>query len=122
MPIHTVPTGFDGVPPDGPAIPVVDSPMSVRAAPRIPDAIDSAVSLLTAPCAPITPAGTRRSSVFEASLYVTTPRSKYAELPLTFVSLCAMSPPVHDSATAIVSFLSASMPPRTVSRSSSSVP
>ena len=48
---YTVPTGFCGVPPPGPAIPVVASPQSVPNMRRTPLAIARATSALTAPWA-----------------------------------------------------------------------
>lgn len=50
MAIQTVPTGFSGVPPPGPAIPVVATEKSVSSLSNTPAAIASAHSLLTAPC------------------------------------------------------------------------
>ena len=47
--IQTVPTGLSGVPPDGPAIPVVAMLKSVFIVSLTPFAIASAHSLLTAP-------------------------------------------------------------------------
>src|SRR5690625_7087695 len=49
-PIQTSPTGFSGVPPPGPAIPVVETPISLPNFFATPSAICNAVNLLTAPC------------------------------------------------------------------------
>ena len=43
IPTYIVPTGFSGVPPDGPAIPVVEIPISVPNASRTPRAISLAL-------------------------------------------------------------------------------
>src|SRR2546425_3481861 len=47
--MNTRPTGFSGVPPAGPAIPVTPSPTSAPALSRMPAAMASATSALTAP-------------------------------------------------------------------------
>ena len=49
-PNQTVPTGFSGVPPDGPAIPVTEIERSTPSRTRVPSAIARATSSLTAPC------------------------------------------------------------------------
>ena len=49
MAIHTKPTGFSSVPPDGPAIPVVDTQISNSKISLQPSAIAQATSWLTAP-------------------------------------------------------------------------
>jgi hypothetical protein len=54
------------------------------------------------PCCVITSSGTDRNSVFALLLYVTRPATKYSDAPLMFVILLDMSPPVQDSAAAIV--------------------
>ena len=47
----TVPTGLAGVPPSGPAMPVMPTPMSAPDAARMPSAMARATGSLTAPCA-----------------------------------------------------------------------
>ena len=61
-PTNTVPTGFAGVPPSGPAIPVMASAHAVPARSAAPRAIASAQGALTAPWTRRTSAGTPRSS------------------------------------------------------------
>lgn len=73
--IHTVPTGFSGVPPSGPAIPVVAKEKSLPVRFRTPVAIASAHSRLTAPWVSIIFAGTPNTPVFTELAYeVTEPR------------------------------------------------
>ncbi len=64
----TVPTGFSGEPPPGPAMPVTPMPMFVTARVRIPSAIARATCSLTAPCSAISVPETPASSVFERLL------------------------------------------------------
>src|SRR5213594_1805438 len=120
--MKTVPTGFVGVPPSGPAMPVMASPHGAPARVAIPRAIASAHGALTAPCVVRIDSGTPSSSSFARFEYTRTPRSKYAEEPGTLVSRWPRSPPVHDSATASVSLRSSSMRPTTSSRVSPSRP
>ena len=47
----TVPTGFSGEPPPGPAMPVTATATSAPARARMPSTIASATGSLTAPCA-----------------------------------------------------------------------
>ncbi|EHP39129.1 orotidine 5'-phosphate decarboxylase [Cupriavidus basilensis OR16] len=49
QPKHTMPTGFSGVPPVGPATPVIDSATWARLLSRAPSAMARATSSLTAP-------------------------------------------------------------------------
>ncbi len=63
---NTVPTGFWSVPPEGPAIPVVDTPMSVPLAFLTPSAMRTATSLLTAPCCLMTIFGHTQQLRFRA--------------------------------------------------------
>ena len=74
--MYTNPTGFSGVPPAGPAIPVADRPTSTSANRRAPSAIARAVPSLTAPYRSMVSSGTPRSSIFDPLLYVTRLRSK----------------------------------------------
>src|SRR5450759_1785018 len=67
------PTGFPGIAPDGPAIPVMATARSTPSRVRAPPAIARAACALTAPCCRITIAGTPRSSSLMASAYATTP-------------------------------------------------
>ncbi len=66
--IATVPTGFCGVPPPGPAIPVIPTPMLAPVRARIPSARATATGSLTAPCAAMSPGATSANSVFESLL------------------------------------------------------
>ena len=75
-----------GVPPSGPAIPVVDTPIDAPNARRAPAAISPAVSSLTAPCAASVSRRTPSSSCFALSAYATSAPRTYAELPGTLVS------------------------------------
>ena len=58
MPMCTRPTGFSGVPPPGPAIPVTPTPSVAPVRLRMPSASASATSELTAPFASISSGGT----------------------------------------------------------------
>lgn len=64
--IHTVPTGFSRVPPEGPAIPVTETPQWVPNTSRTPRAMATATSPLTAPLALMSCSGTPRRRVFDA--------------------------------------------------------
>jgi len=64
----TVPTGFSGLPPSGPAMPVTPTPTSTPARDRRPSAMASATGSLTAPCVAINSAGTPSSSVLASLL------------------------------------------------------
>ena len=61
---QTVPTGFSGLPPAGPAIPVMPNPMLAPVFLRIPRDISSAVGSLTAPCFSNVAGFTPRNLVF----------------------------------------------------------
>src|SRR5262249_43168917 len=63
---HTVPTGFSGVPPVGPATPVMDTATLALLRSSAPRAISLAVSSLTAPCAWRVSVRTPRSSSLAA--------------------------------------------------------
>jgi TrmH family RNA methyltransferase len=62
MPTYTRPTGFSGVPPVGPAMPVVETPTSTPRARRTPAAMAAATSALTAPWAMSISCGTPSTS------------------------------------------------------------
>ena len=100
---HTRPTGFSSLPPPGPAIPVIPTPTSAPSATRAPEASASATSDETAPNDAISPGSTPAKATFAAFEYTTSPPSITSEDPGSSVSRPASSPPVHDSATAIVS-------------------
>src|SRR6185503_2607573 len=74
-PTKTVPTGFSGDPPSGPAMPVMATPQAVPPMRQAPRAMASATGALTAPCARMRSAGTPRRSVLASFEYTTTPRS-----------------------------------------------
>src|SRR3954449_8040845 len=99
----TRPTGLPGVAPPGPAMPVMETARSTPAFSSAPIAIAVAVSLLTAPklssVVALTPSTARLASLE----YVTKPRSITSEAPGISVSAPATSPPVQDSAVAMVS-------------------
>jgi hypothetical protein len=63
--IATMPTGFSGVPPPGPATPVMPTARSLRAMRAIALAMASATGSLTAPCAAMSEGGTPSKSVFD---------------------------------------------------------
>jgi hypothetical protein len=62
--MNTRPTGFSGVPPSGPAMPVTATPTSTPAAFSAPAAIAAAVSSDTAPCRSRITGSTPSSSTF----------------------------------------------------------
>src|SRR6185312_2645384 len=64
----TVPTGFSGVPPPGPATPVIPTPQSLPRWVRTPPAIARATGSETAPCSAIISAGTPTSFVLSSLL------------------------------------------------------
>src|SRR5579862_5254129 len=68
-PIYTNPTGFSGVPPVGPAIPVVLIPKSAPAPLRTPSAISFATGSLTAPCSASVFSDTPSNRVFDSLEY-----------------------------------------------------
>ena len=100
--IQTSPTGLSGVPPPGPEIPEVAIPKSLPNRSRTPSAIARTDASDTAPSLSITAAGTPSIAIFASFEYETTPPKKYAEEPGTSVNRSAISPPVQDSAVAIV--------------------
>ncbi len=61
---QTVPTGLSGVPPPGPAIPVIATAVSAPKRCRAPAAIASATGSDTAPCASMSAASTPSSWIF----------------------------------------------------------
>ena len=69
----TVPTGLAGVPPSGPAMPVMPTPMSASAIARMPSAMARATGSLTAPWASSRAGGTRSTVVLTSLAYATTP-------------------------------------------------
>ena len=100
---QTNPTGLPSVPPPGPAMPVTPTPTSASSAARAPSASASATSSDTAPCARDQLADRRpRGATFAALEYTTRPPRTSSEEPARSVSRAASSPPVQDSATAIV--------------------
>lgn len=66
-------------------MPVTASPHALPERSQMPRAIDSAQGPLTAPCVRSTYSGTPSSSCLARLEYTTTPRSKYADEPATFV-------------------------------------
>ena len=100
--MQTVPTGFASEPPPGPAMPVMPIPKSAPSRDRAPADSAVATSGETAPCASISAAGTPANAVLASLEYTTSPPSTYAEEPARSVSRPAISPPVQDSAVAIV--------------------
>ena len=98
--MHTVPTGFSGVPPVGPATPVIAREALDPSRLATPRAIASATGSLTAPVSSSSRRGTPRTFSFTSSSYATTPPAKTAEEPGIAVRRSPMRPPVHDSATA----------------------
>ena len=58
--MHTVPTGFCGVPPADPAMPVIPTPIDAPVRALIPSASATATGSLTAPCAAISAGGDAR--------------------------------------------------------------
>src|SRR5438046_9060721 len=73
---HTVPTGFSGVPPPGPAIPVTAMVQSAEKRRCAPSAIARTVSSETAPYASRVSSGTLSAAVLITSAYATTPPMK----------------------------------------------
>ena len=74
--IQTVPTGLSGVPPAGPATPVVALPYTEPVARRTPSAICSATGRLTAPKRSRSPPFTPSNERFTSFEYATTPPRK----------------------------------------------
>jgi hypothetical protein len=62
-PKQTVPTGFSGVPPEGPAMPVTLKAQALLLAVRAPSAMALAHASLTAPYCSINGAGTHNDSI-----------------------------------------------------------
>lgn len=101
-PNHTVPTGFSGLPPVGPAIPVTERTKGAGVVADNPWTMAKAVWPETAPHWASVEAETPRNRCFASLEYVTKPPQNTSEAPATLVSRWATSPPVHDSATATV--------------------
>jgi hypothetical protein len=118
---HTSPTGFSGVPPAGPATPVTATATSAPLRAKAPAAISRAVASLAAPSAASVSGRTPSISTLAALEYVMKPRSNHAELPATSVIAPAMSPPVQDSAVAMVHFRSTRARPTRTASSNASV-
>ena len=101
---QTSPTGFSSVPPPGPAMPVMPTPTSAPALARAPSASASATSAETAPTRSISAGSTPASAdlglvgVDDERRRARSPTSRRARSAAP-----ASSPPVHDSAVAIVS-------------------
>src|SRR5574341_1746119 len=117
--MYVSPTGFAGVPPPWPAIPVTASPSVLANFSRTPRAISHTVSSLTAPNVLRVSQDTPSAATLASYAYATTDATRYAELPGTFVKRCVISPPVHDSATARVYLFAVSHLPTTTSSGSS---
>src|SRR5437879_3230087 len=98
---QTVPTGLLGVPPSGPAMPVMATARSAPEVRSAPAAISRTVDSLTAPCSASVRAETPTSRIFAGLEYVTKPHSNHCEAPGTSVSAFASQPPVQDSAVTI---------------------
>src|SRR5438876_1028038 len=96
---HTVPTGFSGVPPPGPAIPVTAMVQSAENSRCAPSAIARTVASETAPYASRVSSGTLSAAVLITSAYATTPPMKVSDAPGMLVIRSPIIPPVHDSAT-----------------------
>lgn len=103
MPKHTVPTGFCGDPPPGPAMPVKLSAHVDPIAARTPVAIARATGKETAPIARSCESATPKSPTFTEFEYATTDPTKTSETPACDVSKDDSNPPVQLSANAIVS-------------------
>ncbi len=102
QPIKTSPTGFSLVPPDGPAMPVVEIPISAPASRRTPCAICAAVCMDTAPYCESVFASTCKSCSFIWFAYAQIPQSNTEDAPGTEVIFSQISPPVQLSAAAIL--------------------
>jgi len=97
-----VPTFLSIVAPLGPAIPVMPMPKSDPASLRIDSDIFFATSFETAPFLKMSLGGTLSIFIFARLSYATIPKRKYLELPGFSVRVFESSPPVQDSAVAIV--------------------
>jgi len=67
----TVPTGFSGVPPPGPAMPVIATAVSTPVARNTPSSIARATGSLTAPYSSSIDCGTPRSRILTPLSYAT---------------------------------------------------
>ncbi len=110
--MQTVPTGFPGTAPPGPAMPLVARAMSHPRALRAPEAISLTTGMLTAPWASSDASLTSSRRRFTSLEYDTTPPSMAAELPGSAVIVWAMLPPVQLSAVPTVRWRSTSMSSR----------
>ena len=99
---HTVPTGFSGVPPPGPATPDVATAQSAPKRSETPFTISRTTSSLTAPCSHKVSFLTPRTLCFILLWYATTPPSITSEHPAIRVTAPATAPPVQLSAVAKV--------------------
>ena len=102
MPIQTKPTGLSGVPPPGPAMPVVEHETVLEHRDRTPAAIAKATGSLTAPCSSKTSCGTANNSCLMVLEYATTPPEYHVLEPGRSTNAAAHNPPVQDSAVEIV--------------------
>ena len=93
MPIQTKPTGLSGVPPPGPAIPVVEHETVLEHRDRTPAAIAKATGSLTAPCSNKTSCGTDNNSCLMVLEYATTPPEYHVLEPGRSTNAAAHSPP-----------------------------
>src|SRR5256885_5928225 len=89
---HTLPPGFSGVAPPGPAIPVTAMLASVEKSRWAPSAIARTVSSETAPCACSVSSGTLRAAVLMTSAYATTPPMNVSDAPGMLVMRSATMP------------------------------
>lgn len=120
--IQTVPTGLSGVPPEGPATPVVAMPYMAPVARRTPSAICSATGRLTGSEA------LQIAPVYAEQRALHVVRVCYHAAPKVVrgagraVKRRAMLPPVHDSAVATVAPRARSRSPVTLSSETSPYP
>ena len=104
--MYTKPTGLLIVPPDGPAIPVVEihSLLSLILCKLIN--ISFATALLTAPYFLIFLDEILKICFLESFEYVISPILKILDIPGTFINIELSNPPVNDSATdSVICFL-----------------
>src|SRR5690242_11695496 len=92
--------GFSGVPPPGPAIPVIEQAIDALERASAPSAIAIAHSRLTAPYFLSISRDTPSISCFASLVYVTNPRSTTSDEPAIAVSAAQTRPPVQLSAAA----------------------
>ncbi len=99
---QTSPTGFCSLPPPGPAMPVMPTPISACRRSRAPAASASATSRETAPCSRSAPGRRRRARPSPRCCRRRGRPSRSPRTPARSVRRAASRPPVHDSAVAIV--------------------